>query len=140
MPFLRVNINVSSMRLDNTVNRGQPKTGSLTQPLCCEEGFEDVLHGLSVHSYARICNGQQYVVPGFWFVELPCHILMGDISGFQEKISATGHGICRIYIEVPQGLLNLTLVCLYWKQIFGKFSMNRNFLFGCAKGSRGLFY
>ena len=56
MPFLGFNIYVSTMGLDNPLNRGKTKTCAFTHNFCCEERIKYLILGLFVHAYASVSD------------------------------------------------------------------------------------
>ena len=138
LPLFRKQMNISTMRLYNTVSGGHPQAGSTAKAFCCKKRLENPFPGFPVHAYACVSDRQQDIVPWFHImVVFAGHLFMRHIICFQKQVPAPLHGIRGIYIQIQQYLFHLALVRLNTVQFFRKILMNRNPFFRHPEGIRG---
>ena len=102
--------NVSAALLDDAVDGGEAKAGSL-RSLSRKKRLKDVRLSLSVHACAGVADLEHNVIAGPQRCVMPCVLFTeGYVGSLNRELPAGGHGIPGVHGEIHDDLFDLTRV------------------------------
>ncbi len=103
-----LDLNESSVALDDAHGGGQSQPCPLARFLGREEGIEDLFENMVGNASAGVGDGEKHVWARGGFEEQPRVLLIEDyIGGGERQTAAAGHGVAGINAEVHQYLIEL---------------------------------